>query len=561
MHSLLIVLALGALPHALPFVQNPPTPEIQSEPGVAELVLRGRSLIASGQGDEAHALLAKADNLNGGQLSTRIWLARALIEQGLLNDALDMADDLAGAGHTGAGVDYIYGMAFAGKARKYIAEGLGGSMVAINFGDAVNYLMTATEADAQEYADAFFPLADSAWNSQRLDVARAAAEQALKISGDGVAENFMLGDIAFSQFIVANADETLVEAANAHWQTAYDAFGRAAAVVVAEDDSAGLRRSASAHKKMADALLWKSRKAEASTEYAIALGIDPNAVAFDQILNSLGREGFVQALDQGSKNFDSRHSTESTDDATLLWWLGWALFDAGEYERSKAAFELCFTDWPAYTNCKWYIALCNYHMQDQEGALTAMLEAIQIDAVGLYGSVQGDIDRNLRILDSLVGYSFSQERILDAARLSAVQANSAGSNPRYWNNMGLFYRDAGDKLARTEGQGELRMKYYERALEGYEHALSFDPTNPALLNDTAVVLHYNLDREFARVKEMYITSNELAQDALAREDLNQDLRDLYTTAKRDSANNLMALEILIRKRRLAAEREADPSEG
>jgi hypothetical protein len=57
-----------------------------------------------------------------------------------------------------------------------------------------------------------------------------------------------------------------------------------------------------------------------------------------------------------------------------------------------------------------------------------------------------------------------------------------------------------------------------------------------------VILHYYLDRDLARAKEMYRKAAARAKEELAKPDLKPDLRELYETALRDSTNNLAKLE-------------------
>jgi tetratricopeptide (TPR) repeat protein len=86
------------------------------------------------------------------------------------------------------------------------------------------------------------------------------------------------------------------------------------------------------------------------------------------------------------------------------------------------------------------------------------------------------------------------------------------------------------------------MQWCEKAYELYSKALALEPENPAYLNDTAVMLHYYLDRELERAKEMYKQANARAKVLLERKDLKPDERELYKIAERDSRNNLAKLE-------------------
>ncbi len=554
--TLLAALTLGAPTLAA----AAPAPLPAQDGQVTDLVARGRELIAEGKGREARELLQQADGLDEGDPRTRVWLVRALIEMNHLNDALDMTDVMTEAGHSGADFDYLYGMAFVYKSRKYISQGVNLGMVRMHYTDSVDLLLKATATDAERYSDAFLPLAEAAWNSQRLEEARTAAETALKLSDGGAAESFILGEVAFSQFIAANGDEARKEEADAHWQAAFDAFQAAAKRDAGPKGD--VPRRANAHKKSGDALVWRERREDAAAEYAQAMGANPGGMPYDQIMNSLGQESFLAALERGAEISGKTVQADDPSDATLLWWLGWARFANKDYDSSREAFEKSYAKWPSYTNCLWYIALCRFHKQDTEGAIESVLEFQRTDATGLVNSVNGNAAYNLSILDSFVGHCFNQGRLVDAGRLSAAQANASPQTTRYWNNVGLFYRDAGDALPRDK-EGEvadpvLQQKYYEKSLEGYERALGIEPENPALLNDAAVVLHYCLDREFDRAVEMYKRSTERARAELERTDLTQETRDLYEIALRDSQNNLRRLEALLERRAKAGGEPKSP---
>jgi len=56
------------------------------------------------------------------------------------------------------------------------------------------------------------------------------------------------------------------------------------------------------------------------------------------------------------------------------------------------------------------------------------------------------------------------------------------------------------------------------------------------------MLHYYLDSDLERAKEMYKQANARAKVLLERKDLKPDERELYRIAERDSRNNLAKLE-------------------
>ncbi len=527
------------------------TPVVAQDSEVSSLVKLGLDLMREGKLEEAVAKLKDADSRDGGALRTRMWLVRAMIEREYLNDALDMTDELAGAGNTGPDMDYLYGMAFVYKARKYIRDGVNLGTVGMHYGDAVTYLTNATSADGEKYADAFLPLAEAAWNSQDLERARAAAETALQNAPKDVNAAMMLGEVAFSQFVVANGNEATQAEADAHWQTALGSFEKAAAI-----QSAGDSLLAKANKKAGDALVWKAKLEEAGARYSAAMGHDPTAVDYGQVMNSLGADPFLACLEAGSKAFTKRHGARTQADATLLWWLGWSRFTHQDFPGASEAFEQTYAKWPAYINCKWYMALCAYHQQDYDKARDLLVENFDLSPADLAGSINGNAGLNTKIVEYVVGQCAQAGKNLEAAKLCEALAVSSPDTSRFWNNAGLFYRDAGDVLARgKEDVDEVVLsRLYEKSLQCYETALGLEPENPNYLNDLGVILHYNLNRELERALELYKRSYEMAVRELARTDLDEESRAAIQIAHRDSKNNERMLEKQLEKRR--KEREA-----
>ena len=151
----------------------------QSGESVDALIAKGRALLDEGKASEAQAVFEAAEKKDGATIRTHMWVLRAWTAQGRINDSLDEIDKLDHAGNKGPAMDYLYGMAFALKAHGYILDGVKDSSIVMHFTDAVTYLQSATAADPAQFHDAFGPLAEAAYYTQKLDVARAAAEKAL----------------------------------------------------------------------------------------------------------------------------------------------------------------------------------------------------------------------------------------------------------------------------------------------------------------------------------------------------------------------------------------------
>jgi len=183
----------------------------------------------------------------------------------------------------------------------------------------------------------------------------------------------------------------------------------------------------------------------------------------------------------------------------------------------------------------------------------------------LTACVSGDWERQYRDLSDLVGWCADGDqgeraRNLDAAFVSEIMCAVAPKESTFWNNLGLFLRDEGERLQRRGSPDPVVLRdLFERAYAAYGQALELEPTNPNYLNDTALMLHYHLDRDLEQARAWYEESYRQSEIWLAREDLTPEMRDIVLIAKRDSKNNLALLAELLEKRKHAAEKA--PGDG
>ena len=107
---------------------------------VDELIARGRGLLTAGQPAEAQVVFETAEAQDGASFRTHMWTLRSWLPQGRVNDTLNEIDKLDRAGQKGPEMDYLYGMAFAFKAKGYIQERAPAGVVDMAFQDAVRFL-------------------------------------------------------------------------------------------------------------------------------------------------------------------------------------------------------------------------------------------------------------------------------------------------------------------------------------------------------------------------------------------------------------------------------------
>ncbi len=519
----------------------------------------GRARLEEGQLTEALALFESAEKQDP-TIKTRQWVLRAWIAQGRVNDALNQIDALAKGGAKGPAMDYLYGMAFAQKAKGYIGEGVSGGIVAMAFTDAVDFLKGATKAEPDLYRDAFLPLAESAWYGGDLETARAAAEKALAARPQDGDAAMVLGRIAFSQYTSLRDETMQKQAAEATWIAARDAFTKAAELYAAAPDAAARAKGAGASMQIGWLHVWKGQGDEAAKSFGPAAGLDPASVDFAQLRESLTGEQFVAALEEALKTHERVNAADKAGDASLQWWLGYGRYGIKRYEEAEAAFTRAVTEAPAFMNSWYYIALSRYFRQDYDGTIAALRTHYGLSADDAVASLRSNPEENLRTLDYLIGLKAARAANLDAGFLSELQVGIVPDGHRYWNNLGLFLRDEAE--AREQRQRDMSpeerkqvMDLYERAYIAYLKSLELSPDDPNYLNDTALMLHYHLDRDLDQARAWYVKSAERAQAELERKDMSSDLRALRELALRDSKDNLAKLDRLLERRKQEKEKK------
>ncbi|MED6334158.1 MAG: tetratricopeptide repeat protein [Planctomycetota bacterium] len=543
----ILALLLTAAASASPRAPLPHPRALASDDGpsaeVVDLVARGRTLIRDGRAQEAQALLDEALALDGERARTRVWVVRCWIARERINDALDACDKLSGEGERGAHMDYLFGLAFHGRAKEYIRLGSNGQMIEMNFRDSMTYLESATQAAGETYPDAFVALAESAWYAQELEVGRDAAARAIALRPDGVLEAYILGRIALSQFSAANGDEARAAEAEACWETATNAFRQAIASAGEPTEAAHRTQLAKAHLQLAYAHQWKGATEAMLVEYAGALRWDPGVVALANLWSSVTPAQFTTCLTAGRAGY-VRTWGAGNGDGTLVWWLAYARLTDKAHSEAEALFEEALAKLPTYHATWWYLGLARYHQQDFDGAIEALAELQVRDPQAGGPLVAANRGLNLSILGFLVGRCADKQRNAEAGRLCDLYVAAEPTNALYWSYVGLFYRDAGDALRRSTKAADRtqREAFWERAWVGYSTALELKPEDPAYLNDGAVILHYCLGRDLDLAADMYERAFARAEEELARDDLSDELRDLYRIARRDSRNNLVALK-------------------
>ena len=507
---------------------------------------KGRALLAQGKLAEAQAEFDAACAAEPGP-KTRVWQTRGWIASLRFDDALGAIEELKEQKAPAGLIDYLFGMAFLGQAKDAVANNRAGQYTQGQFEDAARSLKQAVKADAARFQDAWTALAEAAWYSQDLEAGREAAEKALAFDRQNADVHVILGRIQFSRY-VAEPDAAAKEAL---WKTTYAAFEKAMTLLGTPAEFPRQSLLAEVHVQLANLHGWKQDLSAASASFASAVSWDPSRVNFPQAYNLLGSTGFLGMCEDGSKRFAARAGENDARNATVAWWTGFAQFENAKWPECEASFRNAVRLWPAFANSWYYVYRAAFSQQRYAEAIEALYSFRRADPEGLVQTIAGDLGRNTGVLNGLIAWCADPEkqkgavRNEDAAMICDLFTRLEPEVSRHWNNLGLFLRDQGDALRMKRGakpDPEVLADLWTRSFAAYERALELNPKDPNVINDTAVMLHYYLKREYDRVEEMYKYSNERALEELARTDLSTDDRAVIEIAKRDSADNLRRLK-------------------
>jgi tetratricopeptide (TPR) repeat protein len=540
------------------------------EQELSQSVADGRAALAKGDLGAARRAFEQAAQLDRGGSESSFWLQRLEIAEGSHESVLSKLSRQRREGKAGPDEAYLQALALEALANEQLRSG--GSGVGLMLEDAFNALEPVSEAGGERYRDVHLPLARTARQLGRHSVGEAAARRALEVDANSSEAAGLLGRALLGQLAALPNDEGSAEERKRLYTEAVKAFeGALKSLGERPEGQAGLSAAAEIWNQLGTAHAFGQDTAAAGKAYAQAIGFDPALVDLGAIYNTLGAAEFARTCEAGSAEFVKRAGAKDARDATTQWWLGFALFSLNEPEKrpaARTAFKTALEKYPAYLNSLYYLARLDYDDQQYPGAIAHLADYWQRAPEGLVLMLGDDTDV-LRI-EYMIGTAIEAKRHDQAILLSRILCQARPQNSRFWNNLGLFLRDDGDIRAsklKPNQEAELGeiMAQWEESLVAYEKALALEPKNPAYLNDTGVILHYNLRRDYERALALYAEANTEATRLLDAGGLDADTKSLYTIAQRDSRNNRKALESQIAKekkeREEKAKKEADAGSG
>ena len=527
-----------------------PLPSSAASQDLDDWLEKGRRAIDDGRLTDARELLEQAAALDKGGERSRVWLMRLEIAEGGYDDVLTQISTLRREGTAGPDYDYLLGMALAERCRADLAAGGSGSLEFM-LQDAKSTLVAVCEQDAERYRDAHEALAEMALALGDHETGVAAGERAVSVTPERPRAHLLLGkarlgwtaaawnenpsDLARVQERAAGAEDALLGAV--------ERIGEAPATPELES------LAADAWNQVGTARAYAQNADGAADAYREALVLDPETPDLNAVLGVVGPERFRELLAAASEDFVKLHGSEDARDATLKWWYGWSLYDAddpGRFEEAEQALETALEKVPEYRSAHYYLALLRLASQDYEGSLARLrtfADAAPDELVGMIASDGGSLNKLLGLLDHFA----LDNRLGEAAFVAQQLAEAYPTHDPYWNNLGLFLRDHGSQLAAQAREDDAQAwaeieGLWERSYGAYLRALSLKPDSPAYLNDTAVLLHYYLERDYDKALDMYASAAILAEQQLAAGEVPKNEVAIVETALRDAKNNRRLLE-------------------
>lgn len=545
---MLTVLATAVLaaPAPAPSVALTPRPAVLRSDDFSEAVGEGRSALISGDLIRARRAFERAEGLDAERAV--FWLLRLKAAEGNFDEVLGTVSKRRRNGDRSDDLGYLSGWALLSKAQAEINGG-GSGNVGFLLQDAASQLDRAAKADADRYGDALIgravALRLNGSTEEALDAGRAAVE-GFPTSLDALD---VVGRSALALAAPLSEDETQAERFSALLGESRGAFEVGLTAIGDTRDALLGSRAAQFAGQLATVELYAKDNNAAAKAYGLAIGWDPAAADFGTAFSVLERDAFIRACEDGAKAFLKRYGKRDQRDATTQWWLGYGLFTTNNPDRMEnavRAFETAVAKWPGYTNSWYYLFRLNYDLKQTKGAVAALREMRTVASAQLAGMIQAD-SYDISRLEGLVGQSFNAGRLEDSAEVCRALVLAQPENDRFWNNLGLFLRDAGDVRARSakrtnEEEWALIGELWEESWVAYSKAVELAPESAPYLNDAAVLLHYNLERDYDKALEMYAKATELAEARMAADKFaSAEEKDVWRLALRDSKNNRRAL--------------------
>ncbi|MFN0207393.1 MAG: tetratricopeptide repeat protein, partial [Planctomycetota bacterium] len=282
-------------------------------------------------------------------------------------------------------------------------------------------------------------------------------------------------------------------------------------------------------------------KDKAIAEYVAAISKNPASADVSAVLPVLSPKELLDLFTKAQSEFNKNHPKVADADPAdvMIWWyLGYAKYLSDDRKGATEAFQRVITKTPSDMTARYYLGRILALDQKWKDA-AAQFETIakkSPKALADLGRSDTFFVPTVQLLVSkllvpddaagpVTGLADGPElrtAILFTRAILELQPN----NIVEWNNIGLFYRDSGNG---------------KEALYAYKKALELNPTDPRLLNDTAVVYHYSLPQSKENdeeIKRLYERSIARAKEVIADKRSGAIEKENAQSALKDATGNL-----------------------
>lgn len=219
--------------------------------------------------------------------------------------------------------------------------------------------------------------------------------------------------------------------------------------------------------------------------------------------------------------------------ATASWFAGCASLLAGEAARGSDAevsaaalneaivrLRRSYALNPSFTqNAKYYesaamagLARIQFDAQQTAEAARLLTKALEVSVAALERADQHGVSPKRTSLE-IGGVYFKADELAKGAELFEEWLALAPNDSDWLNNAGLLRRDLGEKL-RREGKPDEARKSHELSYGHYSKLAELKPNEPRVVNDTALLLLYDLDRDLDKAEAMFRRAIELGEAEL-----------------------------------------------
>lgn len=457
--------------------------------------------------------------------------ATAHWQAGRLEQALDLLESSLRTDPDSVPLWSLQGSVLRSQAEQLIATGGKGFAIQATYMDSAASFRLASELASPPQADLYVGWSDAAHRGGEPERALAACDQGLASLPGDASIHYQRGRVREGQSAAAS-DRSEADGLRALAIADYRAV---------TDTGQWL---GAAYSRMAVLHGAGARPKEARAAWLEALSRDPLG-ADHRTLSATDQPATLRILyDEALAGIQRGVANPPTGMGHLYWWAGWHTWAAQDPAAARDRFRQALKTDPTLLNAAYYVAKTSTEMSDGTGAIEGWTTFARADMDGLLSTVrtggEAEIQNTIKGMVWCIDLAVRGDDLKAAALLARIQALLEPENADAWNNLGLFLRDSNQD---------------EESLKAYERALILTPDDPDVLNATAVVLQYNLQRDYLRARTLYEKAILHAERVLADDKASAAERAQAETARFDANNNLAKLAIREKREKRKRERE------